>query len=114
MKKETAGPVKVGGVEVGAMAGLSLRILCSTAERETSVKVGTTPPVNEGHLTWSMSPLIFPRELRNWQNLVSPCMPPWKKEEWLPKMSMYLFPERLNMSPYMAEGALQQDEVKAL
>lgn len=77
MKKETAGPVKVGGVEVGAMAGLSLRILCSTAERVTSVDVGTTPPVNEGHLTWSMSPLIFPRELRNWQNLVSPCRPPW-------------------------------------
>lgn len=51
MKKETAGPVKVGGVEVGAMAGLSLRILCSTAERVTSVDVGTTPPVNEGHLT---------------------------------------------------------------
>ena len=76
LKEETAGPVKVGGVEVGAMAGLSLRILCSTAERVTSVDVGTTPPVNEGHLTWSISRLIFPREPRNQQALVSPCWPP--------------------------------------
>lgn len=76
MKEETAGPVKVDGVEVGEMAGPSLRILCSTAEQGTSVKVGTTPPVNKGDLTWSISRLIFPREPRNQQALVSPCWPP--------------------------------------
>ena len=37
MKEETAGPVKVDGVEVGEMAGPSLRILCSTADRKSVV-----------------------------------------------------------------------------
>ena len=77
MRDETAGPVKVDGVELGGMAGPGLKILCSTAEQGTSVKVGTTPPVNKGDLTWSISPLIFPREPWNWQTLVSPCQPPW-------------------------------------
>ena len=76
LKEETAGPVKLDDVEAGEMAGRNLRILCSTAERGTSVKVGTTPPVNKGDLTWSISCLIFPREPRNQQALVSPCWPP--------------------------------------
>ena len=44
----------VEGVAGGRVAGPGRRILCSTAEQGTSVKVGTTPLIKEVALAWGM------------------------------------------------------------